>query len=139
MGNTRNGDLWYYAICATRYTDNMHGIGRFYGIFSSSRRRNYQTSSIPSRLAPMSFLFDRKKRTMPSRYMKYEYFSNNSMALRIRYHFFFFKILTLCIEGVVWDKVFFFKFYLIYQETHFSVTNLFCFHTEELLKLFTLY
>ena len=33
----------------------------------------------------MSFLFDRKKRTMPSRYMKYEYFSNNSMALRIRY------------------------------------------------------
>ncbi|KAK2968900.1 hypothetical protein RJ640_013243 [Escallonia rubra] len=31
----------------------MHGISRFNGIFYPGRRRNYQTSSIPSRLAPM--------------------------------------------------------------------------------------
>jgi hypothetical protein len=65
----------------------MHGISRFNGIFYSGRGNNYQTSSIPSRLAPMIFLFDlkEKKKTMPARYMKYEYLSNNSMALRIRY------------------------------------------------------
>lgn len=97
MGTTRNSYLWYYAICATRGTYNMPGISRFNGIFYPGRRNNYQTSSIPSRLAPMSFLFDRKKQTMPSPYEIW-ILSNNSMALRIRYEkilycFFFFKTL----------------------------------------------
>lgn len=77
----------------------------------------------------MIFLFDlkEKKKTMPARYMKYEYLSNNSMALRIRYKKKkFFKILTLCIERVVWDKRYF-QFYLIYREDLFSVTNFFVF------------
>nr|YP_010144953.1 clp protease proteolytic subunit [Exacum affine]QQL92358.1 clp protease proteolytic subunit [Exacum affine] len=30
----------------------MHGVSRFNGIFYPGRGRNYQTSSIPSRLAP---------------------------------------------------------------------------------------
>lgn len=96
MGTTRNSYLWYYAICATRGTYNMPGISRFNGIFYPGRRNNYQTSSIPSRLAPMSFLFDRKKQTMPSPYEIW-ILSNNSMALRIRYekilYCFFFKTL----------------------------------------------
>lgn len=55
----------------------------------------------------MIFLFERKKKTMPSRY-ELKIVSNNSMALRIRYEkkiffFFFFKIqnIRLCIERVV--------------------------------------
>ncbi|KAJ9535445.1 hypothetical protein OSB04_un001434 [Centaurea solstitialis] len=44
----------------------MHGSSRFHGIFDPGRGRNYQTSSIPSRLAPMRLLFERKKKTMPS-------------------------------------------------------------------------
>lgn len=94
MGNTWNSHLWYYAICATRYTDNMHGISRLNGVFYPGRRSNYQTSSIPSRLAPMGFLFKRKKKTMPSPY-ELLILSNISMALRIRYANFllFFKIL----------------------------------------------
>lgn len=98
MGNTGDSYLWYYAICATRCTDNMHGIGRLHGVFSTGRRSKYQTSSIPSRLAPMSFLFERKKKTMPSPY-EFLILSNNSMALRIRYEnfecFFFSKYLIM--------------------------------------------
>lgn len=60
MGNPGNSYLWYYAICATRCTYNMHRISRLNGIFHPGRRGNYQTYSIPSRLAPMSF-FKRKK------------------------------------------------------------------------------
>ena len=120
MGNTRNSYLWYYAICATRYTNSMYGISCFNGIFYSSRRGNYQTSSIPSRLAPMSFLIWETKRGLCLRAIWI--LSNNSMALRIRYEIFFFKKLTLYIERVVWDKG---QFDLIYWEIHFSVTNFF--------------
>ena len=123
MGNTRSSYLWYYAICTTRCTDNMHGIGRFNRIFSSGRRRNYQTSSIPSCSAPMSFVFERKKKTMPSPYEIW-LLSNNSMAFWIRYEkpfffifvFFFQKsIIRLYIERIVWDKGHF-RFYLIYRK-----------------------
>lgn len=51
----------------------------------------------------MSFLFERKKKTMPSPY-ELLILSNNSMALRIRYensYCFFFQNIRLCIEGVV--------------------------------------
>ena len=109
MGNTRNSYLWYYAICATRCTNSMHGISRFNGIFYSGRRKNYQTSSIPSRLAPMSFYFlfyfKEKKKAMPSPYEIW-ILSNNSMAFRIQYKkFFLFRFnIRLCIERVVWDS-----------------------------------
>lgn len=118
MGSTRSSSLWYYAICATRYTYSMHGISRFNGIFSPDRRKNYQTSSIPSRLAPMRFLVERKNKTMPSPYEIW-IFSNNSMALWIRYKkvfYCFFQNIRLCIERVVWDKMDF-RFYLIYRES----------------------
>lgn len=39
------------------------------------------------------FDLQEKKRRLCLRHMKYELISNNSMALRIRYEFFFFKIL----------------------------------------------
>lgn len=42
--------------------------------------------------------------------------SNNSMALRIRYEFFFQKI-WLCIERVVWDKRYF-RLSLIYRKSN---------------------
>ena len=103
MGNTGGRSLWYYAICATRCTYNMHGISRFNGIFYPGRRRNYQTSSIPSRLAPMRLLFERKKKTMPSPYEIW-ILSNNSMALWIRYKKFCFQNIRLCIERVIWEK-----------------------------------
>lgn len=97
MGNTRNSHLWYYAICATRCAYNMHGISRFNGIFHSGRRRNYQTYSIPSRLAPMSFFIWKKKRkTMPSPYWIW-IISNNSMALRVRYE------QTIIVFFITWD------------------------------------
>ena len=106
MGNPRNSYLWYYAICVTRCTYNLHGISSFNGIFHPGRRRNYQTSSIPSRLAPMSFLFERKKKTMPSPYRIW-IISNNSMALGVRYEqtiIIVFHNMWLCIEIVVWNK-----------------------------------
>ena len=106
MGNPGNSYLWYYAICVTRCTYNMHGISRFNGIFHSGRRRNYQTSSIPSRLAPMSFFKKKKKKTMPSPY-KIWILSNNSMAFGIWYEqtiLFVFHNMWLCIEVVVWNK-----------------------------------
>ena len=112
VGNTRSSYLWYYAICRTRCTDNMHGISRFNGIFYSGRRRNYQTSSIPSCSAPMSFVFERKKKTMPSPYEIW-LLSNNSMAFWIRYEKK--KTIRLYIERVVWDKGHF-RFYLIYRK-----------------------
>lgn len=65
MGNTRSCYFWHYAICATGCTDNMYGISRLNGIFYPGRRNDYQTSSIPPRLAPMSFyylFFERKKK-----------------------------------------------------------------------------
>lgn len=105
MGNTGSGSLWYYAICATRCTYNMHGISRFNGIFYPGRRRNYQTSSIPSRLAPMRLLFERKKKTMPSPYEIW-ILSNNSMALWIWYKKFCFQNIRLYIERVIWEKGF---------------------------------
>jgi hypothetical protein len=103
MGNTRAGSLWYYAICTTRCTYNMHGSSRFNGIFDPGRWRNYQTSSIPSRLAPMRLLFERKKKTMPSPYEIW-ILSNNSMALWIRYKKFCFQNIRLCIERVICEK-----------------------------------
>lgn len=51
----------------------------------------------------MSFLFERKKKTMPSPY-ELLILSNNSMALRIRYEnflLFFFQKIRLYIERVV--------------------------------------
>ncbi len=113
MGTTRNSYLWYHAICGTRCTYSMHGIGRFNGILYPGRRRNYQTFSIPSRLAPMSFLFERKNKTVPSPH-EIGILSNNSMALRIRYEkilLLFFQNIRLCIERVVWEKRYF-RFFL---------------------------
>ncbi|KAK3029231.1 hypothetical protein RJ639_037652 [Escallonia herrerae] len=43
------------------WTYNMHGISRFNRIFYPGRRRNYQTSSIPSRLVPIRFLLKKRK------------------------------------------------------------------------------
>ena len=83
--------------------DDMYGVGCFNGIFYPGRRRNYQTSSIPSRLAPMRLLFERKKKTMPSPYEIW-ILSNNSMALWIRYKKFCFQNIRLCIERVIWEK-----------------------------------
>lgn len=130
MGNTRNSHLWYYAICPTRCTYNLHGISRFNGILHSGRGGNYQTSSIPSRLAPMRFLFEKKEKRLCLRDI--EIISNNSMALKVRYEqtkpnlFLFFHNTRLCIEIVVWKKGYFrFGFWYYVSKTHFSVTNRF--------------
>lgn len=140
MGNTRNSYLWYYAICATRCTNSMHGISRFNGIFYSGRRKNYQTSSIPSRLAPMSFYFlfyfKEKKKAMPSPYEIW-ILSNNSMAFRIQYKkFFLFRFnIRLCIERVVWDI----RGSSDFIGSLFQCRKLFfCFHTRRFLMLFIL-
>ena len=128
MGYPWSGYLWYNAICATRCTDNMHGISRFNGIFYLGRRRNYQTSSIPSRSAPMRFLFERKNKTMPSPY-EYEVIIawHFEFDIKIKQFLLFFQNIWLCIERVVWDKRYFLFFYWRFQ---FSVTNFYIyFHT----------
>ncbi|KAJ6397227.1 hypothetical protein OIU84_018243 [Salix udensis] len=72
MGNTRIAIYDTMQFVRPACTNSMHGISRFNGIFYSGRRKNYQTSSIPSRLAPMSFYFlfyfKEKKKAMPSPY-----------------------------------------------------------------------
>lgn len=139
MGNTRNSHLWYYAICFAWCTYNMHGISRFNGILYSGRRRNYQTSSIPSRLAPMSFYLKKKKKTMPSPYRMW-IIGNNSMALRVRYEqtIIVFPNTRFCIEIVVWNKGYF-RFDFIYVSgVHFQRHKPFFFHTRSLLLIFML-
>jgi len=141
MGNTRNSHLWYYAICFARCAYNLHGISRFNGIFHSGRRRNYQTSSIPSRLAPMSFyLKKKKKKTMPSPYRMWIIWKigNNSMALRVRYEqtSIVFPNMIFCIEIVVWNKGY--SDLILCVRSTFQRHKPFFFHTGSLFMIFTL-
>lgn len=139
MGNPRNSYLWYYAICTTGCTDSMHGISRFNGIFCFGRRKNYQTSSIPSRLAPMILFFQEKNEDYACAIW---ILSNNSMALRVRYAkiVFFFQNHSIMYRKSSMNKGVFTILSDI-SGAYFSVTNFFVFgfHTIKLLTIFMLW